>query len=190
MTSARSNSNRQKSLKLPAGHDNSDKTDSLPVDSFLPRVLVSGGQTGVDRAALDVAIDQGIQHAGWCPAGRVAEDGPIPSAYQLRETASSDYSVRTEQNVIDSDATLILFHTTISGGTKLTIKFARRHARPVLTVDLSACDLNDEVTRCKIWLNDVRPARLNIAGPRESNVPGIYNLSKTFLRSLFAKKVI
>jgi predicted Rossmann-fold nucleotide-binding protein len=71
--------------------------------------LVSGGQTGVDRAALDVAIACGIPHGGWCPRGRISEAGPIPAHYQLTETDSFKYWVRTERNVIDSDATLILF---------------------------------------------------------------------------------
>ena len=78
-----------------------------PIDVTL-RTIVSGGQTGVDRAALDVAIMLGFAHGGWCPAGRLAEDGPIDAHYALRETASAAYDVRTERNVVDSDGTLVL----------------------------------------------------------------------------------
>lgn len=159
-----------------------------PGDLFLPKTLISGGQTGVDRAALDFAMERGLEHGGWCPAGRLAEDGPISTNYQLTETGTSDYAVRTEQNVLDSDATLVLFHSSISGGTKLTTSFAKRHSRPILTADLAAIDLNDEIDRCKLWLNDIRPNRLNIAGPRESNAPGIYDQTLAFLRRLITNE--
>ena len=76
---------------------------------FVPAKIVSGGQTGVDRGALNAAIALGIEHGGWCPAGRVSEDGTIPSRYEMTETDSADYPTRTQQNVIDSDATLILY---------------------------------------------------------------------------------
>lgn len=84
------------------------------------RRIVSGGQTGVDRAALDVAMQLSIEHGGWCPRGRLAEDGTIPSRYDLRETRSAKYHVRTERNVVDSDATLILYRKSLTGGTLLT----------------------------------------------------------------------
>ena len=99
--------------------------------------VVSGGQTGVDRAALDVAIYLDIPHGGWCPRGRRAEDGRIPETYQLRETSSRDYASRTEQNILDSDATLILYAKKLSGGSGLTLRLAQQHRRPVLCVDLS-----------------------------------------------------
>ena len=100
--------------------------------------IISGGQTGVDRGALDAAMELGIPHGGWCPRGRTAEDGRIPDRYQLRETDSPDYSFRTEQNVLDSDATLILYRGRIAGGTELTLRLARQHGRPHLVVDLDA----------------------------------------------------
>ena len=93
-----------------------------PEPTYIPSRIVSGGQTGVDRAALDVAIAIGIEHGGWCPAGRLAEDGVVPPQYDLRETDSNEYPVRTELNVADSDATLILYEGKLKGGTLLTQK--------------------------------------------------------------------
>ena len=116
-----------------------------PTKIHLERV-VSGGQTGVDRAALDAAIAVGLEHGGWCPRGRLAEDGVIPSEYQLRETWSADYPVRTEQNVRDSDGTLILGHGPLQGGTDLTWRMAKRHAKPCFVVDLSQAG-DQEVVR-------------------------------------------
>ena len=99
--------------------------------------IISGGQTGADRAALDFAIDHGIPHGGWVPKGRLAEDGPLDPKYRLRETDSEDHSIRTEKNVLDSDGTLILFYNELSGGSLLTLELARKHDRPVLTIDLA-----------------------------------------------------
>src|SRR5437868_5122145 len=101
------------------------------------RKIVSGGQTGVDRAALDVAIALRIPHGGWCPAGRRAEDGAIPKRYRMRETASREYRVRTTRNVEDADATLILCEGPPVGGTALTTRVAAERRKPVLIVDLA-----------------------------------------------------
>src|SRR5258706_15582674 len=99
--------------------------------------IVSGGQTGADRAALDVALEQGFEIGGWIPKGRRAEDGPIPQSYRgLLETDSADPSVRTALNVRDSDATLIVSHGQLRGGSLLTLDEARRLGRCVLHVDL------------------------------------------------------
>lgn len=144
--------------------------------------IVSGGQTGVDRAALDVAVHLQIPHGGWCPRGRLAEDGPIPSSYQLRETPEAEYSVRTERNVIDSQATLILHYHDLSGGTKLTVQMADRYRRPRLLVDLS--DRSDP-ERVIAWLLQNQVAVLNVAGPRESSVRGIGRLAEEFLFQVF-----
>jgi predicted Rossmann fold nucleotide-binding protein DprA/Smf involved in DNA uptake len=95
--------------------------------------LVSGGQTGADRAALDFAIAHEIPHGGWCPAGRLAEDGPIASRYHLTETPGHDYAQRTEWNVRDSDGTVVFsIEAALKGGTKETIDFARKHGKEVL----------------------------------------------------------
>jgi len=135
--------------------------------------IVSGGQTGVDRAALDFAIRHGQEHGGWCPHDRRAEDGVIPPIYRLRETDSVDYDERTEKNVVNSDATLIVVREAeLSGGTALTKTCAEQHGRPVLVVctrdgvSKSAAALSKLLKR-----HNVRT--LNVAGPRESQAPGI-----------------
>lgn len=146
-----------------------------------PRVIeriVSGGQTGVDRAALDVAIELNIPHGGWCPAGRIAEDGAIPPHYQLRETVSAKYDARTRANVLDSDATLIIAHGEPTGGTLLTRRIASRQGKPFLVVDL---DDDLAVERTRTWLAENDPRVLNVAGPRESASPGVSSAAKDFL---------
>ena len=145
---------------------------------FRLQQIISGGQTGVDRAALDVAIYLQIPHGGWCPRGRLAEDGPIDSLYQLRETVESDYAVRTERNVLDSTGTLILYYQGLSGGTKLTSQLATRYRRPKLNVDLTE-PLSPE--RVLDWLVKEQITTLNVAGPRESSVRGIGRLAEEYL---------
>ena len=143
--------------------------------------VYSGGQTGVDRAALDVAIELNIPHAGWCPKGRKAEDGKISVNYSLTETDSSNYLTRTKRNVEDTEATLILFINNYDGGTKYTYDYANIIKKPVLTVDIDQIvDLN-EITS---WLNQNNFNLLNIAGPRESKQPGIYSKARAVLSEL------
>jgi len=152
-------------------------------DDVRPARIVSGGQTGVDRGALDAAIELGIPHGGWCPLGRLAEDGTIPDRYRLTETDSPQYQVRTELNVVDSDATLILCRGRPSGGTELTRQLADRHAKPCLVVDLDRPPETDAVGQ---WLAECRAEVLNVAGPRESQAPGIGACAAAFVRDLFA----
>jgi hypothetical protein len=140
--------------------------------------IVSGGQTGVDRAALDVAIALGMHHGGWCPAGRRAEDGPIPHRYRLRETPGGDYAQRTLWNVRDSDATLVLVHGHYGGGTGLTVRAARLAGKGCLVVDLQQVPLPGAVAD---WLREQGARTLNVAGPRESQRPGIGELAAEFL---------
>jgi hypothetical protein len=140
--------------------------------------IISGGQTGVDRAALDAAMAVELPHGGWCPRGRLAEDGPIPAHYALQETASPDYAVRTEQNVLEADATLILTRGIPCGGTELTIRLAERHGRPLMIVDLDAPPLPAEIRH---WLSGADVRVLNVAGPRESQQPGIGRRAREFL---------
>jgi hypothetical protein len=145
--------------------------------------IVSGGQTGVDRAALDVAVAAGMAHGGWCPLGRLAEDGPIPQKYELAETEQTDYRFRTECNVVDSHGTLIFYERRLSGGTRLTRELAERHERPCLLVDLAK---RVHVPLILGWLKEHGIQTLNVAGPRESTQPGIYRRSRAVLSQLLA----
>ncbi len=153
------------------------KSTSNSDSTFVPSCIVSGGQTGVDRAALDVAMAIGIGHGGWCPAGRLSEDGTVPSRYDLQESDSREYPVRTEQNVVDSDATLILCEGRLKGGTLLTRRICVRLGKPFLVVRIDRDDASD----VRQWLAMEQPATLNVAGPRESTSPGIFHRSMAFL---------
>jgi putative molybdenum carrier protein len=145
--------------------------------------IVSGGQTGVDRAALDVALALGIPCGGWVPRGRRAEDGPLPEHYPMREAQGRTYGERTRLNVRDSCGTLILARGEPTGGTALTLACARRLGRPVMRVDLA--DAPDPAA-VRAWIARHRIAILNVAGPRESTAPGISVQARAFLDRLFA----
>lgn len=147
--------------------------------------IVSGGQTGVDRAALDAGLASGISVGGWCPAGRRAEDGTIPERYPLLEHESPIYAVRTEQNVVDSDATLVLNLGELTDGTALTVQLARKHRKPFLVVQL---DENADPAAVAEWLRELEVKVLNIAGPRESKCPGIHESALQFVRKLLEER--
>lgn len=153
-----------------------------PVVPILEKI-VSGGQTGVDRAGLDVAISLGIKHGGWCPRGRRAEDGRIPECYRLTEANSADYAVRTERNVLDSDGTLILYLAELRGGTELTYRLAQKHGKPSFLIDLSRQESSQPVRQ---WLLDQKIRVLNVAGPRASQNEAIYELARAYLESVLA----
>lgn len=141
--------------------------------------VISGGQTGVDRAALDAAIAAGLPVGGWCPRGRKAEDGVIIKRYPLQETPSSGYTQRTEWNVRDSDGTLVFYISEMKGGTLLTLQMAEKYGRPCWCIDLEKEKLME--------LPFPRPLGiLNIAGSRESEAPGIYRRVYEVLHMLFA----
>ena len=140
--------------------------------------IVSGGQTGVDRGALDAALALGLPCGGWCPRGRRAEDGPIDPRYPLRETPSADYPQRTVWNVRDSDGTLVLTRGRPRGGTALTLSMAREQGRPFLILDLSSPVDPETVVR---WAEEKGISVLNVAGPRESQQPGIQDETRDFL---------
>lgn len=137
--------------------------------------IVSGGQTGVDRAALNVALALGLPCGGWVPRGRRAEDGRIDPRYPVREASSRAYTERTRLNVRDSDATLVLCRDAPTGGTALTLAIARRLRKPFLVVDLSAPTeaAPTEAAPVRAWLDAHAVRTLNVAGPRESTAPGI-----------------
>ena len=145
--------------------------------------IVSGGQTGVDRAALDVALELGLDCGGWCPAGRRAEDGVIDARYPLIQTPSDHPAQRTEWNVRDSDATLLLTGAGPSPGTALARDVARRLGRPVHTF---SADALPDVGAFRRWTQVCRVRTLNVAGPRESESPGVYEKSRAVLRALLS----
>jgi hypothetical protein len=147
--------------------------------------IVSGGQSGVDRAALDAAISLEIPHRGWCPRGRVAEDGTLSLIYQLRETPSVNYADRTLRNVLESDGTLILHRGPITGGTRLTDRLARKHKRPCKALDVLLATDEESLGQVQRWLLDGQIRVLNVAGPRETHHPGIYERALAFLTELF-----
>lgn len=144
-------------------------------------VIHSGGQTGVDRATLDAALAEGFRIGGWCPQGRRAEDGPIPPRYPLQETPTPDYDERTRWNVRDTDATLILTRGTPSGGTATTIEAAHTLEKPLYVIDL---DESTDVEPAAAWVRANDVAVLNVAGPRESSAPGIYEEARAFVTAL------
>ena len=145
--------------------------------------VVSGGQTGVDRAALDVALELGLPRGGWCPKGRRAEDGALDLRYPLIETPSDEYWQRTEWNVRDSDGTLVLTRGAPTEGTAFTIEAAEKLRKPCLVLDLNDAPSEAAV---KTWAHDHKVRVLNVAGPRESKCPGIYAQASQFLRAIFS----
>lgn len=143
--------------------------------------LISGGQTGVDRAALDVGVAMGLEIGGWCPRGRQAEDGMIPMTYPLQETPSPHYSQRTRWNVRDADGTLILTRNDPTGGTALTIHTARRFHKPYRVIDLTTKPDPHDVAS---WISHTGMTVLNVAGPRESTCPGMYHEAFDWLQEM------
>ncbi len=148
--------------------------------------IVSGGQTGVDRAALDAALALGLPCGGWCPRGRRAEDGAVPPGYPLRETPSAEFAQRTEWNVRDSDATLVLTRGRPAGGTALTVALARRLGRPLLVVDLLR---HPDPKVLASWIRRKKPATLNVGGPRESQQPGVHDEARRLLEAALREAV-
>lgn len=147
--------------------------------------IVSGGQTGADRAALDVAILWPIAYGGWIPKGRLAENGKIPSIYtDLTESASDDYAVRTALNVADSDGTIIFSHGEIHGGTQFTLEQAITKNKPYIHIDfstLNSTSYSSLINSVLSWIAINSIKKLNIAGPRSSDDPRIYDAVRLFL---------
>jgi hypothetical protein len=154
------------------------------VPDFRKITIVSGGQTGADRAALDFAIEHDIPHAGWCPRGRLAEDGPIPALYRLEETPSRKYSQRTEWNVGDSDATVVFsISPDPAGGTALTLAVARRLGKPWLHLCREGDENAELAARLAGFLYEHEVRRLNIAGPRASQEPDVADFVRAVLQT-------
>ncbi len=144
--------------------------------------VVSGGQTGADRAALDAALELGLDTGGWIPRGRRAEDGAVPQRYEnLFETTSGAYEHRTELNVRDSDATVVFSFGRPSGGSALTMQIARSLGKPHLLLDLERCSPEEAIQELCRWLTTRRPHVLNVAGPRASEEPRIAAATRSIL---------
>ena len=153
----------------------------MPGSIMRPVRIISGGQTGIDRAALDTAIQLGIEHGGWCPRGRIAEDGRIDPRYRLSETRGSDYRERTALNVRDSDGTLILNSGPLTGGTAMTAEFARQYNKPCLVLSLDRPPATASFTE---WLNHNQVRCLNVAGPRASKLEEAERRAGEYLQAL------
>jgi predicted Rossmann fold nucleotide-binding protein DprA/Smf involved in DNA uptake len=143
--------------------------------------IISGGQTGVDRGALDAALELGIECGGTCPAGRKAEDGVIPDIYPLTEFDSTVYSDRTRQNVADSDATLIIHFGQLEGGTAFTRQCCLEENRPYLVIDASESDQFPHIKQIQDFIHDNAIQVLNVAGPRASKVPEAQEYTRCLL---------
>ncbi len=144
--------------------------------------IISGAQTGVDRAALDVALELGMPHGGWVPKGRKAEDGIIPEKYKMMEMPTERYAGRTERNILDSDGTLIISRGALTDGSDLTRQLAIKHERPWLHTDLERIGVTAAVKTIRSWLERTGISVLNVAGPRASKDPGIYRLTRDIIK--------
>lgn len=149
--------------------------------------IISGGQTGADRAAMDFALCNNIAVSGWCPMGCTAENGTIPLRYPLSSSFSPLPLVRTEYNVLYGDATLILIFEAMDKGTRQTLDLARQYGKPVFVWKIG---VNNNYEQFHKWLDKNRVNVLNIAGPRESFQPGIYSESLNMLDRLFSHLII
>ena len=146
--------------------------------------IISGGQTGADQAALDVAMEEGISHGGWIPKGRLTEAGPLPKKYQLQEMPTADYPERTEKNVIDSDGTLIISHDNLTGGPDYTREMAQKHNKPWIHVDAGKFSVDAAVEVIRAWTSGNKIKVLNVAGSRASKDPTIYSKTRSVLKGL------
>jgi hypothetical protein len=149
--------------------------------------IISGGQTGADRAALEFAIKHNIPHGGWVPKGRKAENGRIPDIFQLQEMPTDSYRARTEQNVVDSDGTLIVSHGQLIGrsGPAYAAEMARKHSRPWLYLDIAKLSIEQAAQTLRSWIAEHDIEVLNVAGPRQSADPKIYDATFQILRATF-----
>ncbi len=148
------------------------------------RKIISGGQTGADQAALDAAIEMGIPHGGWVPLGRMTENGRLSRRYKMQEINAIDYDQRTELNVMDSDGTLLFGQGELRGGSALTKRLARKHLKPCLHIDIETLSEYKAVEIIKSWLEVRNIETLNVAGPRASESPVIYDAVLNIMKSV------
>ncbi len=149
--------------------------------------IISGGQTGADRAALDSAIKSGLPCGGYCPLGRLTEDGRLPRRYPLTESLSSSYLVRTLQNLLCSDATVCFYHGELEGGTAKTADFCRLHDKPLLLIDAATTSAPRSAANLLAFVRKHRPGTLNVAGSRQSKCRTIYAYTRTVLDAILPK---
>jgi hypothetical protein len=152
---------------------------------FIIIKIISGGQTGADRAALDFAMTHNLAHGGWIPKGRLTEAGPLDRKYQLKEMPTAEYAKRTERNVLDSDGTVIVSHGRLTGGSALTQTLAHQHRKPCLHVDMDELPAEEAVSLILAWIVDRGVKILNLAGPAASKDPKIYGTTVELLEALF-----
>ena len=143
--------------------------------------IVSGGQTGVDQGALAAALAAGADCGGWCPEGRLSEEGPIPAGYPVVELPGAGYRERTLQNVLDSDGTAIIHDGELEGGTRLTWVFCKQHGRPGVLINASALDHEQAVSLLVEFVHGTGLGVLNVAGPRASKWPGAFGYTRELL---------
>jgi len=152
--------------------------------------IVSGGQTGVDRGALDAALDAGFSCGGWATEDRIAEDGTIPARYPLTGLPGGGYEERTLRNVLDSDGTVILYFGVLEGGTRQTRDCCKAHGKPHLVLDAARMDPQEAANATRAFVAKVGISVLNVAGPRESKRPGIYRASRSLLVRLLERTAV
>lgn len=145
--------------------------------------IISGGQTGADQAALDFAIERKIPHGGWIPKGRLTERGHLSQKYQLKETNSSSYEERTKRNVLEADATVIFCYDQLFGGSLLTLLIAQNRQRIVKVIEIRSKE--PPASEVRRWLIENQVRVLNVAGPRASMTPQIYDAVIGYLNELF-----
>ena len=152
--------------------------------------IISGGQTGVDQAALDAAIKMDIEHGGWIPQGRLTEEGPLPESYTMKETQSADYAERTGKNIKEADATLIISQGRLTGGSALTLKLAEEYEKPCLHIDLKKQAAFQAAITISKWIAAEQIETLNVAGPRASKDPQIYSRTRKLLETIFYLELV
>lgn len=151
--------------------------------------IISGGQTGVDRAALDVALDLGVSCGGYCPLGRKAEDGIIPERYPLTILPSARYRDRTIKNLLEAEATVIFFIKTMHGGTRLTAQLCRENNKRFISINADGLDGPKAAELVRRFIDTYQPGSINVAGPRKSQWPGGYDYAYRVLRTVLAARM-